>query len=58
MIKREILEILACPHCKDRVVVDPSSTWLRCERCRLKYPVRDDFPVLLPEEAVADPSSR
>ncbi|UCE02459.1 MAG: Trm112 family protein [Candidatus Latescibacterota bacterium] len=57
MIQREILEILACPKCKDRVVVDSSTTWLRCDRCELKFPVRDDFPILLLEEAVPGPNS-
>ena len=54
MLKPELLEILACPKCKDRVVLDASGEFLRCERCNLRYPIRDDIPIMLIEEAVAD----
>ena len=54
MIERELLEILACPRCKGRVVEAATMKWLRCEGCRMNYPVRDGFPVLLPGEAVPE----
>ena len=52
MLKPELLEILACPKCKDRVVLDANGEFLQCERCRLKYPIREDIPIMLIEEAV------
>jgi len=52
MLKAELLEILACPKCKDRVVLDAKGEFLRCERCKLQYPIRDDIPIMLIEEAV------
>jgi hypothetical protein len=52
MLKPELLEILACPKCKDRVVLDADGEHLRCERCRLLYPIREDIPIMLVEEAV------
>ena len=52
MLKPELLEILACPKCKDRVVLEPSGEFLRCERCKLRYPIREDIPIMLIEEAV------
>jgi uncharacterized protein YbaR (Trm112 family) len=54
MLQPELLEILACPQCKDRVVLDAKGEFLRCERCRVKYPVREDIPIMLVEEAVPD----
>ena len=52
MLKPELLEILACPKCKDRVILDESGQFLICERCKLKYPIREDIPIMLIEEAV------
>jgi len=52
MLKPELLEILACPKCKDRLVLENGEA-LRCDRCRLRYPIREDIPILLIEEAVS-----
>jgi uncharacterized protein YbaR (Trm112 family) len=52
MLKPELLEILACPQCKERLVLDPSGESLLCERCKLRYPIREDIPIMLLEEAV------
>jgi uncharacterized protein YbaR (Trm112 family) len=46
-----LLDILACPICKTPVTLTPDSLGLKCETCRRVYPVRDDIPVMLPEEA-------
>jgi len=52
MVKRELLEILVCPKCKGELEyrTEPEEV-LICHRCKLAYPVRDDIPVMLPEEA-------
>lgn len=46
-----LLEILACPACKGSLHYDKSRQELICRGCRLAYPVRDDIPVMLTEEA-------
>lgn len=46
-----LLEILVCPDCKGPLTVDNDNDELICERCGLIYPVRDDIPVMLVEEA-------
>lgn len=51
MIEQSLVDILACPQCKKEVHVDTKSQTLVCERCRLRFPVRDDIPVMLVEEA-------
>ena len=47
----DLLEILACPQCKQPVTLGDDGAWLVCQRCRLRYPVQDDIPIMLPEEA-------
>ena len=44
-----LLEILACPAC--HAPLEPGEDTLRCTGCGLVYPVRDDIPVLLIDEA-------
>jgi len=48
-----LLEILACPRCKGRLLATPAGDGLGCSRCRVAYPVTDDIPVMIFEEAVA-----
>lgn len=47
----EFLEILACPDCKGPLVPTPDSAALVCERCRLSFPIEDDIPILLVDQA-------
>ena len=52
MIKRELLEILACPKCKEKVELDPTGAYLTCGRCRLKYPINEQgIPIMLIDRA-------
>ena len=46
-----LLEILACPDCHAPLRPDEPASELVCTGCRLAYPVRDDIPVLLIDEA-------
>jgi uncharacterized protein YbaR (Trm112 family) len=50
----ELLEILACPHCKTPVVLVKNDTALKCVTCRRVYPIKDDIPVMLIEEATIE----
>ncbi len=47
----ELLEILACPQCKGTLEYREAENRLLCHKCRLAYDIREDIPVLLPEEA-------
>ena len=51
MIKKELLDILACPQCKNSVKLNDDSTGLICEQCKLLYEIRDDIPIMLIDEA-------
>lgn len=50
-IDKELLDILACPKCKGKIGLNDKKDGLVCERCRLVYPIRDDIPVMLIDEA-------
>jgi hypothetical protein len=54
-ISPELLAILVCPLCKKPVHLLPDQSGLKCEACKRIYPVRDDIPVMLPEEATITP---
>jgi len=49
---KELLQILACPKCKGEISLSADESGLICERCRLQYPIKDNIPVMLIEEAV------
>lgn len=53
-ISQDLLEILACPACKSRVELQPDSSGLKCVECKRVYPIRDDIPVMLIEEATVE----
>jgi uncharacterized protein YbaR (Trm112 family) len=50
-LDKKLLDILACPLCKGPLVYDKENQELICRADRLAYPVRDDIPVMLEEEA-------
>ena len=54
-IPKELLDILVCPVCKAPVKLLADGSGLKCGACRRVYPVRDDIPVMLPEEAKVAP---
>ncbi len=51
MIYPSVLDILACPICKGELIYDREGDELICLACRLAYPVRDQIPIMLEEEA-------
>ncbi len=51
MISPELLEILACPKCKQKVELTEDGKFLVCAADRLRYPIVDGIPVMLVDEA-------
>lgn len=47
----QLLEILVCPKCKGTLEYRERESSLLCPACKLRYPVRDDIPVMLIDEA-------
>jgi uncharacterized protein len=50
-VSQELLNILACPVCIKSVHLTPDQKGLKCEQCHRVYPIVDDIPVMLIEEA-------
>ncbi|HLQ25832.1 MAG TPA: Trm112 family protein [Acidiferrobacterales bacterium] len=48
---KKLLEILVCPLCKGPLRYDKDKAELVCRADRLAYPIRDDIPVMLEDEA-------
>jgi len=55
MIDPQLLEILACPVCKTDVKLTADENGLKCIQCHRVYPIKDDIPVMLVDEATIDP---
>ena len=53
-ISEDLLEILACPACKVKVELNADGHSLKCVECRRVYPIRDDIPVMLIDEATIE----
>lgn len=51
MVDKKLLDILACPICKSSLIYDKARQELICKPDRLAFPIRDDIPVMLEEEA-------
>lgn len=50
-----LLEILACPLCKAEVKPTADGAGLKCVECHRVYPIREDIPVMLLDEATVEP---
>ena len=51
-IDKELLDILVCPKCKKDLTLSPNEDSLICQTCRVKYPIKDDIPIMLIDEAI------
>lgn len=50
-LSEALLGMLACPQCKGALLYRAEKPSLDCIRCALSYPIRDDIPVMLVDEA-------
>ncbi len=46
-----LLDILVCPICKGNLEYRKAESELACKPCKLAYPIRDDIPIMLEDEA-------
>ena len=54
MIPQDLLDILVCPACKKPLALSPNKDGLKCNACRRVYPIKDDIPVLLIDQATIE----
>lgn len=50
-VSKDLLDILVCPLCKTPVKLTSDQKGLKCATCHRVYPIRDDIPVMLVDEA-------
>lgn len=50
-VSQELLDILVCPECKVPVKPTPDGQGLKCAQCRRVYPIKDDIPDMIIEDA-------
>jgi uncharacterized protein YbaR (Trm112 family) len=55
MVTQEFLDMLRCPLDPSNTRLDLVGDALVCQRCRLRYPIKDGIPCMLPEEAELPP---
>ena len=53
-VDAELLQILACPSCKTPVTLVNNGTGLKCGQCHRVFPIKDDIPVMLLDEATVE----
>jgi uncharacterized protein YbaR (Trm112 family) len=51
-LSKELLDILACPKCKGNIHLNEKEDGIICDSCKLMYPIRDDIPIMLIDEAI------
>lgn len=54
-INHKILDILACPLCKTDVKLTSDEKGLKCVQCHRVYPIKEDIPIMLIDEASIEP---
>ncbi len=54
VIKPKLLEIFACPACHAKIEVKADGSGLKCVACHRVYPIRDEIPGLIVEEATIE----
>jgi uncharacterized protein YbaR (Trm112 family) len=50
-ISQELLDILICPACRGELELKQDGSGLKCLSCKRVYPIREDIPVMLVDEA-------
>jgi uncharacterized protein YbaR (Trm112 family) len=53
-IRKELLEILICPVCKGDLDLKQDESGLKCRECKRVYPIRDDLPIMLKDQATIE----
>ena len=53
-VSPDLLEILRCPACKSKVNLKADGSGLKCVSCHRVYPIRDEIPVMLIDEATIE----
>ncbi|MDQ6676400.1 MAG: Trm112 family protein [Acidobacteriota bacterium] len=53
-ISAELLAMMVCPACRENLELKSDGSGLKCLGCRRVYPIRDEIPVMIIEDAVME----
>lgn len=53
-ITEEFVETMLCPACRGQLKLKPDGSAIKCRSCRRVYPIKDDIPVMLVEQATIE----
>ncbi|GAB7021776.1 Trm112 family protein [Salidesulfovibrio brasiliensis] len=53
-LNKDLLDVLACPVCKGAVEPVDDDSGLKCPKCDVVYPVKDDIPIMLPDQSIPE----
>lgn len=51
-LNKVLLEVLACPKCKEDIELVGNEEGLKCRKCEVVYPIKDEIPIMLIDEAI------
>lgn len=51
-LNKELINILVCPKCKGELELLKGEAGLKCSACEVVYPVKDEIPIMLVDEAI------
>jgi uncharacterized protein YbaR (Trm112 family) len=54
-VSKDLLDILVCPVDKAELILKEDGSGLKCVQCKRVYPIRDDIPIMLVDQATIEP---
>jgi uncharacterized protein YbaR (Trm112 family) len=51
-LKKELIDILACPICRGKLDLKPAEDGLACAPCAVVFPIKDEIPIMLVDQAI------
>ncbi len=49
-LPEDLMRILTCPICKSKLEYKKDKNILRCNKCKIDYPIKEGIPILMPSE--------
>lgn len=53
-LKKDLIDILACPQCRGKLDLKPAEDGLGCAKCAVVYPVKDEIPIMLVDQVIPE----
>ncbi len=53
-VDEELIALMICPACQGKVQLKPDGSGIKCIACRRVYPIKDDIPAMLVDQATVE----